>query len=123
MLRMSWFALFAILAILTVEYASVATAQPLGQSAREEQNAAKFQRLWQRSGVKSLAPENRLAALAAAIDLEPTLLHWPLQTSRERARGLLRARLGQAYWARIRGDRAENQELAIKAYEAALTSF
>ena len=120
--RILWFALVIILAGVTTEYDGRAFGQQISGSAREEQQAAKFQRLWQRS-VKSLDPEDRLAALGAAVEMEPALKHWPLQIPRERARGELRARLGQAYWARSQGDRAENQELAIKAYEAALTFF
>ena len=112
--RFLWFALVILLADVTTGYDGRAFGQLTGARANEEQQAAKFERLWQRS-IKSPNPEERLAVLGAAIEMEPALKHWPLQMPRERARGVLRYRLGQAYWDRSTGDRAENQELAIKA--------
>ena len=68
----------------------------------DEQKAAEFIRLidhWQ----KSNDPEEAIAALEAALKLEPEMRQWPLQDRRERVRGLLLTGLGDSYKKR-RGD-------------------
>ena len=66
-------------------------------------------------------PEAQIAALEAALRLEPQIRQWPLQASREQIRGRLLSALGDSYQKRPQGNRADNLEAAIKAYEDALT--
>jgi tetratricopeptide (TPR) repeat protein len=98
-----------------------ARAQQVQRSAPAKQDkAAELSRLierWQ----KTDDPEVAIAALEAALRLEPQIRQWPLQASREQVRGRLLNGLGESYWRRRQGSRADNLEAAIKAYEAALT--
>lgn len=74
---------------------------------------------------KSDDPEEEIAALEAALKLEPQLKAWPqvlaLKGSRQQVRGALQSALGDSYEQRRMGSRADNLERAIAAYEAALT--
>src|SRR5262249_7455077 len=67
-------------------------------------------------------PDQRIAALEAALKLEPQLKVWPLQAPREQIRGQLLSGLANSYLQRPRGDRSENIERAIKSFEGALTA-
>ena len=100
-----------------------ARAQQVQQAAPTDQDmAAELSRLierWQ----KTDDPEEQIAALEAALRLEPQIRQWPLQASREQVRGMLLSGLGDSYQKRRQGNRADNLEAAIKAYEAALTVF
>ena len=86
----------------------------------EQQKAAEFARLhelWQQ--VRD--PEEKIALGEQALALEPPLKNWPLQDGRDRIIGRLLSEVGFAYDDRGVGDRADNLEKAIAAYEAALT--
>jgi tetratricopeptide (TPR) repeat protein len=79
------------------------------------------------AGKKSTDPEERIAALRAALELEPRLNGWPeglpLNGSRQQVRSTLQEALGDNYRERRKGNREENLEKAIVAYQAALTVF
>ena len=69
---------------------------------------------------KTPDPERQIGQLEELLRLEPTLKHWPLEVPRLRAKGELLFALGSAYRVRQQGDRADNLEKAIGAFQAAL---
>jgi tetratricopeptide (TPR) repeat protein len=85
----------------------------------DEGNTAEFTRLLERWQTID-DPEEQIAALEAALKLEPKLSRWPSHDSREQVMGKLLNGLGDSYQMRRKGSRAENLERAIKAYEEAL---
>ena len=85
----------------------------------QQQKAAEFVRLYER-WEQTQDTEEKIALGEQVLALEPALKDWPLQAPRERVKGELWFDLGYAYRDRIRGDRADNLEKAIAAYEAAL---
>jgi tetratricopeptide (TPR) repeat protein len=96
-----------------------------GEPARAEQAAAvEFARLveqWQERG----DPEEKIAALETALRLEGQIKTWPetlpISGSRSQVRGTLLNGLGDSYLQFRGGNRADNLEKAIAAYEVALT--
>src|SRR6476661_803448 len=100
-----------------------ARAQQVQQAAPTDQDmAAELLRLIER-WEKTDDREAKIAALEAALRLEPQIRQWPLNASREQVRGALLSALGDSNQTRRQGNRADNLEAAIKAYEAALTGF
>jgi CHAT domain-containing protein/tetratricopeptide (TPR) repeat protein len=86
------------------------------------QKTQEFARLWERVP-QTQDPEERIALADRALKLEPQLSRWPLGVTRERARAVLWSQLGTGYQDLPRGDRAENIEQAIGAYERAQPFF
>jgi CHAT domain-containing protein len=91
-----------------------------GKPAQAEQNAAaEFFRLIGRLQ-NTQDPEERIATLEAALKLEPQIKAWPIKISRQLFKGTLQNDLGMTYQERSKGNRSDNLEKAIAAYEASL---
>jgi tetratricopeptide (TPR) repeat protein len=113
---------FGVILCIAVLAASINARAQQGRTESDQRNGAEFIRLidhWQRGD----DPEGAIAAIEAALNLEPKLTQWPLQAARERVKSTLLIDLGYNYQNRLEGSRAENLEHAIQAYEAALTVY
>ena len=88
----------------------------------QQQNAAELVRLYDR-WKETQDAEDKIKLGEQVLTLEPVLKDWPLLAAREHIKGELWFELGYAYVNRIAGDRADNLEKAITAYEMALPSF
>jgi len=100
--------------------ANPALAQKSNSSPAEQQAAGEFMELIQRA-LNTKDSEEQIAALEAALRLEPQLKIWPLTGSRQKFRGTLEFALGDSYRRRGKGSRADNLEKAIAAYQTACT--
>jgi len=96
-----------------------AVAQAAGGAA-EQGKAGEFSRLYER-WQQAQDPEERIKLGEHAFALEAAVTAWELAVPRERVRGELWFGIGNAYYDRRQGNRADNLEKAIAAYEAALT--
>jgi hypothetical protein len=97
----------------------VALPQTADFAQADQQAAAEFSRLIERAQTND--PEEGIAAIEAALKLEPELKTWPFKGSRQQLKGSLLISLGLNYSLRRLGQRADNLEKAIAAYEAVLT--
>jgi len=92
----------------------------------EQKNSAEFARLLERWR-KTADPDEEIVILEEALKLEGQLKEWskelPTKGSRQRIKGSLQAALGASYQRSRKGNRADNLEKAIAAYERALTVF
>ena len=68
-------------------------------------------------------PEEQITLIESALALEPMLEEWPYNIERGWLKATLLTNLGTAYGGRIRGERADNLERAIAAFEATLAVF
>jgi CHAT domain-containing protein len=84
--------------------------------------AATFRNLVERAE-NATDGEEKIGAIESALRLEPVLTEWPLPTPRAETRAKLLRALGDAYRTRLKGERANNLEQGIKAYESALTVY
>src|SRR5262249_25386812 len=106
--------------------APLAPAPVLAQSTTDgatdqQQKAAEFQRLYQRS--LSRDPEEVIDVVRLALKLAAELDPWPFSDPRESMTGLLHLRLGDDYSDRRQGQRADNLEQSINAFQEALSLF
>jgi CHAT domain-containing protein/tetratricopeptide (TPR) repeat protein len=85
----------------------------------DAEKAAELARLWQRLW-QTQDPDERSALAEGALRLEREVQKWPLALARDEARWRLLWTVGASYAVRPGGDRAENIERAIAAYEQAL---
>ena len=76
-----------------------------------------------RQARESKDPEQIIGLVEQALQLEPSVKSWVLPTQRDQMKGQLLRKLGFAYRARLKGDRAENIERAIASFEATLLLF
>src|SRR5262245_22834272 len=117
---------FALLLVLAMTGAGMpGLASPvLAQSttADPQQNAAEFERLYQRSS-QSRDPEVVIEAARTAIRLAAEFDPWPFHDPRELMVGTLNLRMGDAYADRRQGKRVDDLEHAIIAYQDALSLF
>ena len=86
----------------------------------ERQQVAEFVELFKR-WEQTQDTDEKIALGEQMLALEPAIKGGLLKATREQVKGELWFNLGYAYTYRIRGDRADNLEKAIAAYEAALT--
>ena len=85
----------------------------------EQWTSAEFARQYERER-KANKPEEKIAAISAALAVERKINRWPFAVPREKYRSFLLAELADAFLNRTEGDRADNFERAIKALESAL---
>src|SRR5262245_34306791 len=88
----------------------------------EQQKGEEFARLWRRLA-EIQNPEEKIALIDQALEIVRDLRRWPLPSPLEEARAVLLGELGGANLQRSRGDRADNVERAIGAFEQALQFF
>jgi CHAT domain-containing protein/tetratricopeptide (TPR) repeat protein len=85
----------------------------------QRQIVDEFSRLLQRVQ-QSVDHEQRIALAQEALKLEPNVTPWPLQATRDLIKGELHFHIAGSYDRRQQGDRADNVESAITAYEHVL---
>src|SRR4051812_38048199 len=88
----------------------------------QEELLAEFVSTWESLGkLITTDPETAISALERAIALEAGLVNWPFEmVPRDQIRGTLQNKLGDMYAHRLVGDRADNLDAAIAAYQGAL---
>ena len=89
------------------------------EEGRQQQKAAEFNRLWQRLQQAS-EPEERIAVVERALQLESELDRLPLTIPRDEARARMWWWRADSYAQWPRGERSENVERAIENYQQAL---
>ena len=93
------------------------------ENVRHWHQSAEFNQLWHRQRLAK-EPEERIALIEQALKAERDIERWPvIRSPRDKMRAELWWRLGVAYDERKGGDKAENLEQAIAAYEQALQYY